>query len=366
MILSLLTHPVLLFFLAAVVCGVVGKFVSLFRGERGEGGRVEKKGRRGGGAWSHEEEEEEEEQSTSSSSSSSSSALQDSIFVVLIVPERQRAERVVQDVLSKATHRQRVRIHAVKAVTRQEEHPRFSDNASRMSVRLQLAKAEGFDPSVARMTTLSEGHEGERYVCTLPHDAHVHHGWDELLVRMHRRLSRRPRSGDRVVLTARPLPSGRPSFMRAVKGSSPIRTAAADYSEAPTRPQPSLYLHAPFLFGLASFLVPSLPDPSCVRADNEDWIVGMRLWTSGASFFCPHKSAFLSASGKDCDGPAGRSVSACRPGGERTLFEYESFCGSKTAEGPKRGTPTQRARLGLSPMADSLETLSKYGTTNKL
>ena len=92
----------------------------------------------------------------------------------------------------------------------------------------------------------------------------------------------------------------------------------------------------------------------------------MRLWTSGASFFCPHRSALLSASGKDCGGPAGRSVSACPPGRERTLYEYESFCGAKTAEGPKRGQPTQRARLGLSPMADSLETLSKYGTTNKL
>ena len=341
----MLLHPVLLFFIAVVLLSLLGKFF-------GGGG--------GGGGGGEEEDLD----------------LDETILVVVVVPKEEECERTVHNILSKCVRRRRLRIHIVKAVSKREVLPELRKE-DRMFANLHLAKADGFDPSVARVTTLRREYDDEEYVCTIPYDAVLEHGWDDILIRAHRKCERKdPLS----ILTCRPTASSSaPTFIRAVRGSAssssskegvhrPFRTEGVPFHEPVlSRPHPSLFVCPSFLFGRGS-LVRNLPSPSCVSSCNEEMSYSMCLWTAGYNFFAPHVpilSTLLNPSlGEENDSRPASSTPT--PGTSRSVLEWSSFVGLKKGYSLREGTgkPTKRSCLGLSPKANVLESIAKYGTAS--
>ena len=333
----MLLHPVLLFFIAVVLLSLASKFF-------------------GGG--SKEEELNLEDDET--------------ILVVVVVPKEEECERTVHNILSKCIRRHRLRIHIVKAVSRNEFLPELRKE-DRMFANLHLAKADGFDPSVARASTLRKEYDDEEYVCTIPYDSVLEHGWDDALIRAHLKCERKdPLS----VLTCRPMDSSSaPTFIRALRSTSSRETqlfrteGVAFHEPVLSRPQPSLFVYPSFLFGRGS-LVRNLPPPSCVSSCNEEMSYSMCLWTTGYNFFAPHipilslSSSTAFSGAKDSDSRPASSDPT--PGTSRSVLEWSSFVGLKKGYSVKEGTgkPTKRSCLGLSPKANVLESIAKYGTAS--
>lgn len=278
------------------------------------------------------------------------------VCVVTVVPEG-ADESSVRAWLSRCRYPHCVRVHLIKAAHPTDPPPAM-DTVDCLGVRVHMARARGFDAAVARATVIRRAYADEAFVCTLPHDADVVEGWDDLLMRM--LLTCEDLVEDDAVLTTRLLPNGGATFTRAtgISVDGALFTEAVEYAELPLEPQPSPFVWAQFMFMRGNLAIRALPSAQCVRVHLEDVIVGRSLWTHGACFFSPNRLVARS-SARAPPAPA-RSVKPPVCGKRRSFLEYDIYMGVAN------GRLTPRARLGLTPKASNLEVVSKYGQINVL